>query len=232
MNQSFLSFEYDDRRIFIFDIPFDNEMKEALRLEYTLENCHRYKEKHLIVVCNDIHTRQVLIMAGKIEIKGKKYKVFGWISRDGKPMTRAEFQINKNAQDLRIQNAKQNRTRNEGECKKRFGRGRGLLANVDDYDSFPDIDKLNINDMTDSNNNSISKVIAPNDYISRVEKLCPGYFSNNDMAGVVDEKEKQLLAESIVNEFPELFREFKEDELKICPYPDISLQDEVMRMTN
>jgi hypothetical protein len=37
---------------------------------------------------------------------------------------------------------------------------------------------------------------------------------------------------SIGKEYSELFREFTEDELKICPYPDIGLQDEVMRMTN
>ena len=229
MIESFLSFEYDDRRIFIFDIPFDDQMKEALRLKYTLENFYRYKNQHLIAICNEIHTRNVLIVAGKIEIKGKKYKVFGWLGSDGEPMTRTEYIINK-AQEMRIQEQKQKR--NESECKKRYGRGRGLLANLDDHDSFPDIDELNINDMTDSNKNSISKVITPNDYISRVEKLCPGYFSNNDMAGVVDEKEKQLLAESIVNEFPELFREFTEDELKICRYPDMSLQDEVMRLTD
>ena len=76
----------------------------------------------LIVVCKDIETSQVLIMTGKIEIKVKMYKVFGWIRRDIHRFNRAEYQFalgNKNAHDLLKQ--KQKQTQNESECKKSYG---------------------------------------------------------------------------------------------------------------
>ena len=231
MSQNFLAFGYDDRRIYIFDIPSDKETLEALRIEYNLDKCHLFNEKHLVCICETKEIRQVLIAAGKIKLNGKEYKVYGFTKRDGQPLSRFEYYKFKNVQETRIQ--QQIKAKSEVESKKRTGCGRGSMVNLQIYDRLSnDLEDLDIKDNVDLNNNREKIAIATNDYVKRVERLLPGYFSNKDMAHVVDEKEKKLLAGSLVNEFPELFRDYTEDELKICPYPDMSLQDEVMRMTD
>jgi hypothetical protein len=243
MSLNNVKIDYDPRRIILLNAPFNKKTLEALRVEYQLENCQRHMDKHILITCNSEFISQVLVVNRSVELNGCEYKVVREIQDD------ENISIKHRIENWRRRKEQQERTAYNN----RKGAGRGLLGTTERSSmhslhellsqdlsemSFSETPDENNNNNSNSNDNNINKsssmakvVIANDDYVRRVERLMPDYFLREDLLHM-NEQEKKDKAKYLIEKIPSLFKDYTDAELAVCPYPDMSLHDEVLRLTD
>ena len=229
--------DHDSRRIFLLNAPFNKKTLEALRVEYQLENCHRHMDKNILIICNSEFISQVLVANRSIQLNGCEYKVVREIQDDASVSIKQKIEMRKRKeQQQRAASAAYNN---------RKGAGRGILQLPERSPMHSmhellsqDLSEMSFRETPDENNDSIYKssstvkvMIAKDDYVKRVERIMPYYFLREGMLHM-NEQEKKDKAKYLIDKFPGLFKDYTDEELAIFPYPDMSLHDEVLKMTD
>ncbi len=232
--------DHDPRRILLLNAPFNKKTLEALRVEYQLDNCHRHMDKHILIICKSEFISQVLVANRSIELNGCEYKVLREIQDDANVSIKQKIETRRRKeQQARAATAAHNN---------RKGAGRGILgmperSSMDSMHELlsQDLSEMSFRETPDENNNnndiyqssSMAKVvvIAKDDYVKRVERLMPNYFLREDLLHM-NEQEKKDKAKHLIDKFPGLFKDYTDEELAIFPYPDMSLHDEVLKLTD
>ena len=178
-----------------------------------------------MVITPSEHERNCLLTLHQIRLNGKVYKVVDYVKCE-------EFETKMNQKILPTFNFDSNpRLPKSSNSTKKFTPGRGILRHklYETVEINNDVDNQALDSAIEE------KQIAEDDYVGRVEQLMPGYFSckyTEHIKDLKDERSRRKFAKCLIDEYPEFFKDTPGDELAMCPYPDMSFQDEVMRLSS
>ena len=205
--QKYQSEKYNCRRFFILNAELNEEAKEQLQ-RYTVVIFFQFY-KHILAISPEQFICETLVVRHKFKIADKYYDVVRELKSSDYPQPPKA--------------PPQRRLHNSTFPKKKTGFGRGILSRFQyEYD-----------DPIDDAESLAEKKKHPSstDYIGRVEKIIPDLFSNKELEHLKSEHEKLSYAKILIERFPDYFKEIPEEKLTCVPYPDMSLQDEVMRLS-
>jgi hypothetical protein len=229
--------DLESRRLFILNIPFDDQIKEGLK-NYNLNTYHRIENRHIALIVETNHLQKCLIAVKRIEINGTNYETARFLPMpfqsnncEASGGLKPNYRHNKNFYKPLTAPESSSIVRRKKSCGRGILKGWEIMDTEDDQEANFSRNFSNLSLTLDENNNNLElPKIHKHDYIRRMERLIPNFFSTIQAEPITDVSEKRRLAKNVIFEYPSLFEERTGEQLRTCPFPDMSFQDEVIRL--